>query len=201
MRSSIRWTSPTGGSPTRPTGGSSCTLPNSFSHRSSRPGFGCCWRELSRSQHWSPAHFLLYGWCSSAQSMRSPESQRVCLRVMRTASRARIGKVWSRRLISFWNDSRLAGGGFSVLGNLGHFSWVVVSIAATVALYRTGVSRVVVGATFLSVLFATHSGLGAAVGLIALFVAELLTFGRRSSGTAPSRAAGTGLETSDAHTA
>jgi hypothetical protein len=49
-----------------------------------------------------------------------------------------------------WNDSRLAGGGFSVLGNLGHFSWVVVSIAATVALYRTGVSRVVVGATFLS---------------------------------------------------
>jgi hypothetical protein len=50
-------------------------------------------------------------------------------------------------------------------------------------------------------LFATHSGLGAAVGLIALFVAELLTFGRRSSGTAPSRAAGTGLETSDAHTA
>src|SRR5688572_25950327 len=32
-----------------------------------------------------------------------------------------------------WADSQLAGGGFSVLGNLGHFSWVVVAIAATVA--------------------------------------------------------------------
>ena len=85
-----------------------------------------------------------------------------------------------------WDDSQLAGGGFSVLGNLGHISWVVVAIAATVALYRAGVSRVVVAATFLSVLFASHSGLGAAVGLVALFVAELLTFGRQSPETAPS---------------
>jgi hypothetical protein len=84
-----------------------------------------------------------------------------------------------------WDDSQLAGGGLSVLGNLGHLSWVVVAIAATVALYRAGVSRVVVAATFLSVLFASHSGLGAAVGLAALFVAELLTFARRSPETAP----------------
>jgi hypothetical protein len=79
-----------------------------------------------------------------------------------------------------WADSQLAGGGFSILGNLGHFSWVVVAIAASVALYRARAVRVVVAATFLSVLIASHSGLGAAIGLIALFVAELLTFRRRS---------------------
>jgi hypothetical protein len=73
-----------------------------------------------------------------------------------------------------WADSQLAGGGFSILGNLGHFSWVLVAVAATVALYRAGASRVVVGATFVSVLFASHSGLGAAVGLVALFVAEFV---------------------------
>jgi hypothetical protein len=80
-----------------------------------------------------------------------------------------------------WADSQLAGGGFSVLGNLGHFSWVIVAVAATVALYRAGASRWVVGATFLSVLFATHSGLGAAVGLVLLFVAELLRFATRAA--------------------
>lgn len=100
-----------------------------------------------------------------------------------------------------WADSQLAGGGFSFLGNLGHLSWVVVTIAATVALNRAGASRVIVGATFVSVLFASHSGLGAAVGLVALFVAELLTFGRRSSETVPSRAAETELERSGARTA
>lgn len=100
-----------------------------------------------------------------------------------------------------FDDSQLANGGFSVLGNLGHLSWVVVAIAATVALYRAGASRLVVGAAFVSVLFASHSGLGAAVGLLALFVAELLTFGRRSSEIVPSRAAETGLERSGVHTA
>lgn len=100
-----------------------------------------------------------------------------------------------------WADSQLANGGFSVLGNLGHLSWVIVAVAATVALYRAGASRVVVGATFVSVLFASHSGLGAAVGLVALFVAELLTFRRRSSETVPSRAAESGLESSGAHPA
>jgi hypothetical protein len=84
-----------------------------------------------------------------------------------------------------WADSQLAGGGFSVLGNLGHASWVIVAIAATVALYRAGASRVVVSTTFLSVLFASHSGPGAALGLVALFVAELLTVQRQSPETAP----------------
>jgi hypothetical protein len=87
-----------------------------------------------------------------------------------------------------FNDSQLAGGEFSVLGNLGHGAWVVLALAATVALYRAGVSRVVVGATFLSVLFASHSGIGAAVGLVALFVALLLRFGKWSREAAPSQA-------------
>lgn len=80
-----------------------------------------------------------------------------------------------------WADSQLAGGGFSILGNLGHFSWVVVAIAAAVALYQARAGRAVVAAAALSVLFASHSGLGAAIGLIALFVAELLTLRRRTS--------------------
>jgi hypothetical protein len=85
-----------------------------------------------------------------------------------------------------WADSQLAGGGFSILGNLGHFSWVGVAIAATVALHRAGAGRLVVAATALSVLFASHSGLGAAIGLVALFVAELVMLRRRRSVATPS---------------
>jgi hypothetical protein len=87
-----------------------------------------------------------------------------------------------------WSDSLLVNGGFSILGNLGHFSWVAVAIAATVALYQARAGRVVVAATFLSVLFASHSGLGASIGLIALFVAELLMFRRRNSPATPTTA-------------
>jgi hypothetical protein len=93
------------------------------------------------------------------------------------------------RAIDFlWDDSQLAGGEFSVLGNLGQGTWLVVAIAATVALWRAGVSRLVVGATLLSALFATHSGYAAAVGLAALFVAELFRLRTRSGEAAPSRA-------------
>jgi hypothetical protein len=85
-----------------------------------------------------------------------------------------------------FQDSQLAGGNnFSVLGNLGQFSWVVLVLAATVALWRAGAARLVVGATLLSVLFASHAGYAAAVGLVALFVAELLTFRARSAAPAP----------------
>jgi hypothetical protein len=88
-----------------------------------------------------------------------------------------------------FQDSQFAGGNnFSVLGNLGQFSWVVLVLAATVALWRSGASRLIVGATLLSVLFATHGGYAAAVGLVALFVAELLRFGTPSDGAARSRA-------------
>jgi hypothetical protein len=100
-----------------------------------------------------------------------------------------------------YDDSQLAGGGFSILGNLGHFSWVVVAIAAAVALYQARAGRTVVAAAALSVLFASHSGVGAAAGLVALFVAELLTFRERSSEVEPSRTPGPTLETSGAHTA
>jgi hypothetical protein len=84
-----------------------------------------------------------------------------------------------------WADSLLANGGFGILGNLGHLSWVVVALAATVALYRARAGRVVVAATFISVLFASHSGLGAAIGLVALFVAEFVMLRRRSSAAVP----------------
>ena len=86
-----------------------------------------------------------------------------------------------------FHDSQLAGGQFSVLGNVGHGAWVVLAIAAPVALWRAGLPRLLVAATLFSVLFATHSGAGAAVGLVALFVALLLRFRTPSGEAAPSR--------------
>jgi len=64
----------------------------------------------------------------------------------------------------------------------------VLPPAATVALWRAGVSRLIVGATLLSVLFAAHAGYPAAVGLVALFVAEFLRFQTPRGEAAPSRA-------------
>jgi hypothetical protein len=85
-----------------------------------------------------------------------------------------------------FQDSKFAGGNnFSLLGDLGQFSWVVLVLAATVALWRAGASRLIVGATLLSFLFATHAGYMAAVGMIALFVAELLVFRARRAQPAP----------------
>jgi hypothetical protein len=88
-----------------------------------------------------------------------------------------------------FQDSRFAGGdNYSVLGILGQFSWVALVLAAIVALWRAGVSRLIVGATFFSLLFSAHAGYPAAVGLVALFVAELLRFTSRRGEPAPSRA-------------
>jgi hypothetical protein len=88
-----------------------------------------------------------------------------------------------------FQESRLAGGdNYSVLGILGQFSWVALVLAAIVALRRAGLSRVIVGATLLSLLFAAHAGYPAAVGLVALFVAELLRFVSRSGATAATQA-------------
>ncbi len=88
-----------------------------------------------------------------------------------------------------FDDSKLVGGSnFSVLANLGQDTWIVVAIAATVALWRAGVSRLVVGATLLSGLFAAHAGYVAAIGLLALFLAELLRFGTPSGQVASRRA-------------
>jgi hypothetical protein len=90
------------------------------------------------------------------------------------------------RAINFlFDDSQLVGGSnFSILANLGQDTWIALAIAATLALWRAGASRLVVGATLLSVLFATHGGYLAAVGLVALFVAELLRFGTRGEAAA-----------------
>lgn len=87
-----------------------------------------------------------------------------------------------------FHDSQLAGGEFSVLGNIGQGSWIVLIIAATVALWRAGAARLLVGATLISILFGTHSGYAAAAGLIALFIAELLRFRASSGETVPRRA-------------
>lgn len=85
-----------------------------------------------------------------------------------------------------FQDSKFVGGSnYSVLAGLGQLSWVVLVFAAAVALWRAGASRLVVGATLLSFLFATHAGYMAAVGMVALFVAELLTFRARSAEPAP----------------
>jgi hypothetical protein len=87
-----------------------------------------------------------------------------------------------------FDDSQLVGGSnFSILANLGQDAWVVVAIAATVALWRAGAARVVVWATLLSVLFATHGGYLAAAGLVALFFAELFRFGLPGREIAASR--------------
>jgi hypothetical protein len=85
-----------------------------------------------------------------------------------------------------FQDSKLVGGNnYSVLAGLGQLSWVVLVLAATVALWRAGVRRLIVGATLFSVLFAAHAGYPAAVGLVALFVAELLAFRARRAQPAP----------------
>ena len=100
-----------------------------------------------------------------------------------------------------FDDSVLAGGGFSVLGNLGQGSWMVVAIAAAVALHKARAPRAAVIAMSLSVLFAAHGGIVAALGLVALLVAGHLIRRWRSAATTPSRSARRGLEHSGAHTA
>jgi hypothetical protein len=86
-----------------------------------------------------------------------------------------------------FDDNKLVGGVFSVLGNVGHGSWMVVAIAAAVAFHQAGARRAVVAAMALSVVFAAHSGVPAAIGLVALFVAGRLVLTGRSAGTIPSR--------------
>jgi hypothetical protein len=79
------------------------------------------------------------------------------------------------------NDSQL-GGNFSVLAALGQGSWLVVAMAAAVALHKAGAGRAVVAATCLSVLFAIHTA-PAAGGMLALFLAGLLRERQRAKGT------------------
>jgi hypothetical protein len=76
-----------------------------------------------------------------------------------------------------FHDSQYAAGSkLSVLAALGQGTWIIVALATTVALYRAGASGLVVGAALVSVLFTLHAGFPAAIGLAALFLAELLRF-------------------------
>jgi hypothetical protein len=70
------------------------------------------------------------------------------------------------------DDSQL-GGNISVLMLLGQGSWLVVAIAAAVALHKAGAGRAIVALTCLSVIFAFHTA-PAAGGMLALFFAGLL---------------------------
>ena len=141
------------GSPTRRTNGSSCTSPSSSSRPSSPWECECCWTGFSRSPRRSPACSSLSGWCSSAPSTRSPESQSVLTRHANDLVGEEKATVVGA--IDFlFQDSRLArGDNYSVLGILGQFSWVALVLAAIVALWRAGLSRLIVGATVLSALF------------------------------------------------
>jgi hypothetical protein len=86
-----------------------------------------------------------------------------------------------------FDDSQLVGGSnFSILANVGQDSWIVLAIAAT--LWRAGLSRLIVAATLVSGLFAVHAGYVAAIGLVALFLAEVLRFATPSGEPVRSRA-------------
>lgn len=69
-------------------------------------------------------------------------------------------------------DDRL-GGNVSVLAFVGQGSWIVVAIAAAVALHKAGAGKAAVAATCLSALFAIHTA-PAAAGLLALVAAGIL---------------------------
>jgi hypothetical protein len=60
---------------------------------------------------------------------------------------------------------------------------MVVAIAAAVAFHQAGARRAVVVGMLLSVLFAAHSGVGAAIGLLSLFVAAGLVLTNRGAAT------------------
>jgi hypothetical protein len=69
-------------------------------------------------------------------------------------------------------DSQLAGN-ISAIGLVAGASWLIVAIAAAVALHKAGAGKAVVVATCLSVVVAAHSA-PAAIGFVALFLAGVL---------------------------
>jgi hypothetical protein len=69
-------------------------------------------------------------------------------------------------------DSQLAGN-ISAIGLVAGASWLIVAIAAAVALHKAGSGKAVVAATCLSVVVAAHSA-PAAIGFVALFLAGVL---------------------------
>ena len=69
-------------------------------------------------------------------------------------------------------DSQLAGN-ISAIGLVAGASWLIVAIAAAVALHKAGAGKAVVVATCLSVVVAAHMA-PAAIGFVALFLAGVL---------------------------
>ena len=69
-------------------------------------------------------------------------------------------------------DSALAGN-YSVVGFVAGASWLVVAIAAAVALHKAGAGKAVVAAAGLSIVVAAHTA-PAAIGFLALFLAGVL---------------------------
>ena len=86
--------------------------------------------------------------------------------------------AFARTIEFIVEDSRLAGN-VSALALVAGASWLVVAIAAAVALHKGGAGNAVVAAAGLSSLFAAHVA-PAAIGLIALFVAGFLRERRRT---------------------
>ena len=76
-------------------------------------------------------------------------------------------------------DSRLAGN-ISAIGLVAGASWLIVAIAAAVALFKAGAGKAVVVATCLSVVVAAHSS-PAAIGFVALFLAGVLRERQRTT--------------------
>jgi len=76
-------------------------------------------------------------------------------------------------------DSQLAGN-ISAIGLVAGASWLIVAIAAAVALHKAGAGRGVVVATALSVVVAAHSA-PAAIGFFALFLAGVLRERQRTT--------------------
>jgi hypothetical protein len=69
-------------------------------------------------------------------------------------------------------DSQLAGN-ISAIGLVAGASWLILAIAAAVALHKAGAGKAVVVATCFSVVVAAHSA-PAAIGFVALFLAGVL---------------------------
>jgi hypothetical protein len=82
-------------------------------------------------------------------------------------------------------DSQLAGN-FSAIALVAGASWLILAIAAAVALHKAGYGKGVVVATCLSVVVAAHSA-PAAIGFVALFIAGVLRErqGTKSAAGAP----------------
>ena len=74
-------------------------------------------------------------------------------------------------LTHLFDHDPFIGGGISVLSMLAQPLWLAVAGSAAFALHRAGAPRITVTTMWLSLLFATHGGPLAALGLLALAVA------------------------------